>query len=57
MLEEILILIANQGGTLTEVPFQYRPRQAGRSHAKLFKFGVAYCRTFYKMWKLRQSQK
>jgi hypothetical protein len=57
VLEEILILIANQGGTLTEVPFQYRPRQAGRSHAKLFKFGVAYCRTFYKMWKLRTSEK
>jgi dolichol-phosphate mannosyltransferase len=57
VLEEILILIANQGGTLTEVPFQYRPRQAGRSHAKLFKFGVAYCRTFYKMWKLRTSRK
>jgi dolichol-phosphate mannosyltransferase len=55
VLEEILILIANQGGTLTEVPFQYRPRQAGRSHAKLFKFGVAYCRTFYKMWKLRKG--
>ena len=55
VLEEILILIANRGGTLTEVPFQYRPRQAGRSHAKLFKFGVAYCRTFYKMWKLRQT--
>jgi glycosyltransferase involved in cell wall biosynthesis len=53
VLEEILILIANQGGTLTEVAFQYRPRQAGRSHAKLFKFGVAYCRTFYKMWRLR----
>jgi dolichol-phosphate mannosyltransferase len=57
VLEEILILIANQGGTLTEVPFQYRPRQAGRSHAKLFKFGVAYCRTFYKMWKLRTNRK
>lgn len=56
VLEEILILIANQGGTLTEVPFQYRPRQAGKSHAKLFKFGVAYCRTFYEMWKLRRSR-
>jgi dolichol-phosphate mannosyltransferase len=55
VLEEILILIANQGGTLTEVPFHYRPRQAGRSHAKLFKFGLAYCRTFYKMWKLRKG--
>lgn len=52
VLEEILILITNQGGTVTEVPFQYRPRQAGKSHAKLFKFGLAYGRTFYKMWKL-----
>ncbi len=57
VLEEILILIANQGGTLTEVPFLYRPRQAGRSHAKLFKFGVAYCRTFYQMWKLRKDNR
>jgi glycosyltransferase involved in cell wall biosynthesis len=53
VLEEILILIFNAGGTITEVPFQYRPRQAGKSHAKLFKFGLAYSRTFYKMWKLR----
>ncbi len=53
VLEEILILIVNQGGTLTEVPFQYRPRQAGQSHAKLIKFGIAYCRTFYKMMRLR----
>jgi len=55
VLEEILILIVNQGGTLTEVPFQYRPRQAGKSHAKLIKFGLAYCRTFYKMWRLRSA--
>ena len=53
VLEEILILIFNAGGTITEVPFQYRPRQAGKSHAKLFKFGLAYSRTFYAMWKLR----
>lgn len=55
VLEEILILIANRGGSLTEVPFQYRPRQAGKSHAKLFKFGMAYTRTFYKMWRLRND--
>lgn len=53
VLEEILILIFNAGGTITEVPFQDRPRQAGKSHAKLFKFGLAYSRTFYAMWKLR----
>jgi dolichol-phosphate mannosyltransferase len=55
VLEEILILMFNAGGRITEVPFQYRPRQAGKSHAKLFKFGLAYARTFYKMWKLRRG--
>lgn len=54
VLEEILILIYSRGGTVTEVPFLYRPRQAGRSHAKLFKFGIAYARTFYAMWQLRR---
>ena len=57
VLEEILILIYIAGGSVTEVPFLYRPRQAGRSHAKLFKFGVAYARTFYAMWKLRRSRR
>jgi dolichol-phosphate mannosyltransferase len=56
VLEEILILIYIGGGSITEVAFRYRPRQAGRSHAKLFKFGVAYCRTFSAMWKLRRSR-
>lgn len=56
VLEEILILIVNRGGTLTEVPFQYRPRQAGQSHAKLIRFGLAYGRTFYKMWRLRRRK-
>jgi len=53
VLEEILILIYIGGGTVTEVPFMYRPRQAGKSHAKLIQFGIAYARTFWKMWKLR----
>ena len=56
VLEEILILIYIGGGTVTEVPFLYRPRQAGRSHARLIKFGMAYARTFSKMWKLRRSR-
>ncbi len=54
VLEEILILIYNAGGTVAEVPFDYRPRKEGKSHAKLFKFGLAYCRTFYAMWRLRR---
>lgn len=55
VLEEILIKIYNLGGTVAEVPFHYRPRKEGKSHAKLFKFGVAYCKTLVAMWKLRRS--
>lgn len=55
VLEEILILLFNDGKRITEIPFQYRPRKYGRSHAKLIKFGIAYCRTFYAMWKLRRG--
>lgn len=55
VLEEILIKIFNLGGTVAEVPFHYRPRKEGKSHAKLFKFGVAYCKTLYAMWRLRRS--
>ncbi|MBI1785095.1 glycosyltransferase family 2 protein [Candidatus Sumerlaeota bacterium] len=54
VLEEILILICNRGWSVTEIPFDYRPRREGKSHAKLFKFGVAYCRTLFKMRKLRR---
>jgi glycosyltransferase involved in cell wall biosynthesis len=55
VLEEILILIFVGGGSVTEVPFHYRPRQAGRSHAKLFRFGLAYAKTFFKMRRLRRE--
>ncbi len=55
VLEEILILIHLNGGRIAEVPFHYRPRKEGKSHAKLFKFGLAYLRTLYSMWRLRRS--
>lgn len=53
VLEEILIKLYVQGHAVSEVPFQYRPRQEGESHAKLIKFGIAYVRTLFKMMKLR----
>lgn len=56
VLEEILILIFNAGGTIAEVAFHYRPRREGKSHANLFKFGLAYCRTLYSMWHLRRRK-
>ena len=55
VLEEILVRAYNQGWRIIEVPFHYRPRGAGTSHARLIKFGWAYLKTLLRMWRLRNS--
>lgn len=55
ILEEIIIRCYAQGWRIKEIPFQYVPRKSGRSHVKLFRFGIAYLRTFRSMWRLRNS--
>jgi dolichol-phosphate mannosyltransferase len=55
VLEEILIRVLNEGWPVEEVPFRYMPRGSGGSHARLFKFGMAYLRTLLRMWQLRNS--
>lgn len=55
ILEEILIRVHAEGWRILEVPFQYMARGSGRSHAKLFKFGVALLRMLVRMWRLRNS--
>src|ERR1700737_1191253 len=55
VLEEILIRGLASGYTVYEVPFRYRARVAGHSHARLFKFALSYLRTFLSMWRLRNS--
>ena len=55
VLEEILIRALAAGYRVHEVPFQYRARVAGHSHARLLKFAVSYLRTFVAMWRLRNS--
>lgn len=55
VLEEILILIVVRGGSVTEVPFHYRPRVEGKSHARLFHFAIAYLKTLHAMWRLRRG--
>ncbi len=56
VLEEILVKIHINGGRIKEVPFHYRVRQSGKSHAKLLKFGWAYLKTLLKMCRLRYSK-
>jgi dolichol-phosphate mannosyltransferase len=54
-LEEILIRIHKQGWRIREVPFQFMPRGTGRSHARLLRFGWAYLKTLWRMWRLRRA--
>lgn len=54
-LEEILIRAHNQGRRIAEVPFYYKPRGSGSSHARLIKFGWAYVKTLARMWRLRKG--
>ena len=55
VLEEILVKIYAQGYSIFEVPFTYFPREAGASHARLFKFGVDLTKAAFRLWKLRNS--
>ncbi len=55
VLQEILVNALIEGFTVIEIPFAYQPRQKGSSHARVFKFGLKYIQTFYRLWKLRNS--
>src|SRR2546425_2365391 len=55
VLEEILIRALAAGYRVHEVPFRYRARVSGRSHARLVRFAISYLRTFVAMWRLRNS--
>ena len=55
VLEEILVRVHTEGWRIKEVPFSYMARGSGNSHARLFKFAIAYLRTLGRMWRLRNS--
>lgn len=56
VLEEILIKLYVGGHGVAEVPFHYRPRREGKSHAKLVKFAFAYLKTLFRMMRLRKER-
>lgn len=56
VLEEVLVRAYSAGYRVIEVPFTYKPRITGHSHAKLIQFGIAYLRTFRRMWRLRRGK-
>jgi dolichol-phosphate mannosyltransferase len=53
-LQEVLIRVYSEGWRVLETPFHYAPRGAGKSHAKLLRFGWGYSKTLWRMWKLRR---
>lgn len=55
VLPELLVRAHCGGWRIVEVPFDYAPRHAGSSKARVLRLGRAYLRTFGHLWKLRNS--
>lgn len=55
VLPEALVGFYAAGYAVREVPFHYWPRGAGRSHARLFRFGLSYLRTLLRLWRSRNA--
>ena len=55
VLEEILVKAFCDGWKVQEIPFSYMPREHGSSSARVMRLGRAYLRSFWKLWKLRNS--
>ena len=55
ILQELLVRTYAEGWHALEVPFHYAPRRHGSSNARVLRFGLAYLRTFWSLWKLRNS--
>jgi dolichol-phosphate mannosyltransferase len=54
-IEEALVKAYAEGFSVVEVPFTYFPRESGRSHARLIRFGLDLMRSSLSLWKLRNS--
>ena len=55
ILPEIVVRAYTHGWKVKEVPFRYEPRIHGASNARVFAFGVAYLRTFRRLWSTRHD--
>jgi len=53
VLPEIVVRAYTEGWRVKEVPFRYEPRAHGSSNARIIPFGLAYARTFRRLWALR----
>ncbi len=55
VLPEILIRAYTNGWRVREIPFRYEPRVHGSSNARIVPFGLAYLRTFRRLWATRND--
>jgi dolichol-phosphate mannosyltransferase len=55
VLPEIVVRAYTEGWRVREIPFRYEPRAHGSSNARIIPFGLAYARTFRRLWALRNS--
>lgn len=55
VLPEIVVRAYTEGFRVREIPFHYEPRVHGSSNARIIPFGLAYARTFGRLWSLRNS--
>ena len=54
-LQTMLVRVYAEGWRVVEVPFVYRADPRGTSHARAQRFATDYARTFWRLWKLRNS--
>jgi SAM-dependent methyltransferase len=57
VLPEIVIWAYTNGWRVREIPFRYEPRVHGSSNARVIPFGLAYLRTFRRLWATRNDVK
>ncbi len=55
VLQEILVRAFAEGWRVREIPFVYDPVHPERAYPRVLGFGADYVRTFYALWKLRNS--
>lgn len=53
--EEIVVRAYMQGYFITEIPFHYLLRRSGQSKLKPIKCALAYLKSLFKMWKIRNT--
>ncbi len=48
---EIIVLLWGEGRKVLEIPYLYVPREQGESKARIFRFGLSYGETLYRLWR------